>query len=90
MSPAAPPLLFAPGISPQPSRKAEELKGQADAESTAVYAEAFNKDPEFNTFLKTLETYRSTVDEHSTLILTTDSDYFRYLKRLTGGPSGAK
>ena len=77
-------------ITSEAYRTAQEVKGQADAESTAVYAEAFNKDPEFYTFLKTLETYRSTVDDSSTLILTTDSDYFRYLKRLTGSASGAK
>lgn len=77
-------------ITSEAYRAAQEIKGQADAEVTAVYAEAFNKDPEFYTFVKTLETYRSTVDENSTLILTTDSDYFRYLKRLTGSASGAK
>ena len=70
-------------ITSEAYRKAQELKGKADAEATQIYAEAFNKDPRFYTFLKTLETYRSTVDEHSTLILTTDSDYFRYLKTLS-------
>ena len=77
-------------ITSEAYRKAQEIKGQADAEATGIYAEAFNKDPEFYAFLRTLETYRSTVDEASTIILTTDSDYFRYLKRLTGGSSGAK
>jgi membrane protease subunit HflC len=77
-------------ITSEAYRTAQEIKGQADAEATAVYAEAFNQDPEFYTFLKTLETYRSTVNADSTLILTTDSDYFRYLKRLTGDTSGAK
>lgn len=77
-------------ITSEAYRKAQEVKGLADAKATAVYAEAFNKDPEFYTFLKTLESYRFTVDEHSTLILTTDSDYYRYLKRLTGALSGGK
>lgn len=39
---------------------------------------------EFYTFLKTLETYRTTVDQHSSVILTTDSEYFKYLKGLSG------
>lgn len=77
-------------ITSEAYRKAQEIHGKADAEATRIYAEAFNKDPEFYTFLKTLESYRSTLDENSTLILTTDSDYYRYLKRLTGGPSGGK
>lgn len=77
-------------ITSEAYRTAQEIKGQADAEATQVYAEAFNKDPEFYMFVKTLETYRFTVDENSTLILTTDSDYFRYLKRLTGSASGAR
>ena len=65
-------------------RTAQELQGTADAEATGIYAGAYNKDPKFYTFLKTLETYRLTVDPNSTLILTTDSDYFKYLKGLSG------
>ena len=63
-------------------RVAQELVGKADAEATGIYAASYNKDPEFYAFLKTLETYRVTVDENSTLILTTDSEYFKYLKDL--------
>jgi membrane protease subunit HflC len=77
-------------ITSEAYRKAQEVKGQADAAATAVYAEAFNQDPEFYTFLKTLESYRFTVNGDSTLILTTDSDYFHYLKRLTGGAGDAR
>jgi membrane protease subunit HflC len=77
-------------ITSEAYRKAQEIKGQADAEATQVYAEALGNDPEFYMFLKTLESYRATVDENSTLILTTDSDYFRYLKRLTGGAQDVK
>jgi membrane protease subunit HflC len=62
-------------------RKAQEIKGKADAEATRIYASAYNRDPEFYTFMKTLETYRTTVDTGTTLLLTTDSDYFKYLKK---------
>jgi len=62
-------------------RTAQELRGKADATSTAVYAEAYNRDVTFYTFLKSLETYEMTADENSTLILTTDSDLLKYLKR---------
>ena len=61
-------------------RKAQEIKGKADAEATKIYASAYNKDPEFYSFLKTLDTYKQTLDEDSWLILSTDSDYLKYLK----------
>ena len=66
-------------------RKAEEIKGKADAEAIKIYAEAYSKDPEFYSFLKTLETYKETIDERSTIILSTDADYFRYLTEMSGG-----
>ncbi len=62
-------------------RTAQELRGKADATATGVYAEAYNRDVTFYTFLKSLETYETTADENSTLILTTDSDLLKYLKR---------
>lgn len=61
-------------------KTAEEIKGNADAEAIRIYAEAHGKDPEFFSFLQTLETYRKTTDQNTKLILTTDSDLYRYLK----------
>ena len=66
----------------QAYRKAQEIKGKADAQATRIYASAYNNDPEFYSFLKTLDTYISTIDEKSTIVLTTDSDYFEYLKEI--------
>ena len=63
-------------------QKAQEIRGRADAEATRIYANAYNRDPEFYSFLKTLETYRATVDTSTTLLLTTESDYLKYLKRI--------
>ncbi len=63
-------------------RQAQEIKGQADAEATAIYAKAYNLSPEFYSFMRTLETYRETIDENTTLILSTDSDYLELLKRV--------
>jgi membrane protease subunit HflC len=62
--------------------QAEEIRGQADAEAVRIYAEAYGADPEFYTFLKTLETYESAMGEGVDLILTTDSDFFKYLKSI--------
>jgi len=67
-------------INSEAYRKAEELKGTADAEATNIYANAYNKDPEFYAFLKTLETYKSTIDKSTTVIITTDAEYFEYFK----------
>lgn len=64
-------------------REAQKLKGQADAEATKIYADAFNKDPEFYSFMTTLDSYRNTLGRQSTLVLSTDSEYLRYLKETT-------
>jgi len=73
-------------ITSEAYRKAQGIRGKTDAETTRIYADAYNKDPAFYSFLKTLETYRKTIDDNSTIILTTDSDYYRYLKSLKLGP----
>ena len=62
-------------------RKAQELKGKADAEATRIYAEAYSKDPEFYTFLTTLESYPKGLKD-SRLILSTQSDFLKYLKSI--------
>jgi len=61
-------------------RKAQETKGKADAEATKIYAQAYNLDPEFYQFLKTLETYRTALEKETWLILSTDSEFLKYLK----------
>jgi membrane protease subunit HflC len=61
-------------------KEAEQLKGTADAEAIQIYAEAHGQDPEFFAFIQTLETYRQTANDRTKLILTTDSDLYRYLK----------
>ncbi len=71
-------------ITSEAYRIAEEVRGDADAEATRVYAEAFGRDPEFYSFLRTLESYKETMGPESTIILTTDSDYFKYLKSVSG------
>lgn len=63
-------------------RQAQIVMGKADAEAITIYGEAYNRDPEFYSFLKTLDTYKNTIDDKSTVILTTDSDYYKYLKSL--------
>ncbi len=69
-------------ITSEAYREAQEIKGKADAEATRIYAQAFNKDPDFYSFIKTLDVYKQTMDEKSTLILSTDSDFLKYFKSL--------
>jgi membrane protease subunit HflC len=64
-------------------RTVQELKGKADAQATEIYARAYNTSPaaaDFYQFLKTLETYKTTLGADTTLILTTESEFFKYLK----------
>jgi len=61
-------------------REAQEIKGKADAEATAIFADAFGKDPEFYSFIKTLEVYDESLDKNSSLIMSTNSELFQYLK----------
>jgi membrane protease subunit HflC len=62
-------------------RKAQEIKGKADAESTKIYADAYNKDPEFYSFINTMEIYKNSLDKETWLMLSTKSDFFKYLKK---------
>jgi len=70
------------GIQSEAYKKAQEIMGKADAESTRIYAEAYNRDPELYQFLKTMETYRKTFSTDSTLILSTEGEFFKYLKQI--------
>ena len=61
-------------------KTAQEIKGKADAEATKIYAEAYNLDPEFYQFMKTLETYRVIMDKETWLLMSTDAEFLKYLK----------
>ena len=68
------------GIQSEAYKRAQEIKGKADAEATAIYADAYNRDPEFYQFMKTLEVYRTIMDKETWLLLSTDSEFLKYLK----------
>ena len=67
-------------ITSEAYRTAQEIKGKADASATKIFADAFGLDPEFYSFTKTLEIYNESLDENSSLVLSTDSEFFKYLK----------
>ena len=66
-------------------KEVQQIRGQADAKATEIYAAAYNQSKqtaEFYDFLKTLETYRQIATNDTTLVFSTDSDLFRYLKTI--------
>jgi modulator of FtsH protease HflC len=67
-------------------RQVQEIRGGADAEATRIYGEVYSRDPEFYAFSRTLEVYGEGGNKNAVLILTTDSDYYRYLKH--AAPAG--
>jgi len=71
-------------------RKTQEIMGRGDAEAVAIYAAANNRDRELYRFLRTMETYRATIDKDSWLMLSTDADLFRYLESPRGAPEAAR
>jgi membrane protease subunit HflC len=69
-------------ISSEAFRTAQEIRGKADAEATKIYGDAYNRDPEFYSFSRTLELYRSQNQDKTRMILTTDSAFYKYLKEI--------
>ena len=67
-------------------RQVQEIRGKGDAEATRVYGEAYGADPEFYTFSRTLKAYKEGQNKNSVMILTTDSDYYRYMKEAGAYP----
>lgn len=62
-------------------REAEVIRGEADAKATSIYSEAYGSDPEFYAFLRTMESYETTMNSGISLVLNSDSAYFRYLSQ---------
>ena len=62
-------------------REASILRGDGDAEATRIYAEAYSRDPDFYAFTRSLEAYRKTIGEHTTLVISPDTEFFQFLGR---------
>ncbi len=68
-------------ITSEAYRLAQEINGRADAEAADIYAGAYNQNAEFYRFIKTMQVLRETLDSNTVLVLSTDSDFLRYLGR---------
>jgi membrane protease subunit HflC len=67
-------------------RRVQEIRGEADAKAAAIYAAAYNSSPaavQFYEFTRTMDTYKSIIANNTTLILSTDSDLFKFLQNMT-------
>jgi membrane protease subunit HflC len=72
------------GASSAGYKTAQEIKGEADAKATAIYARAYSRDPEFYQFLKSLETLSAGLDKEAVLVLSTDSELLKLFKTSGG------
>lgn len=74
------------------TRQSAIARGQGDSEAARIYAEAFNRDPQFYAFWRSLQAYRAALGESggggTTMVLTPDSDFFRYFRDMRGAPEG--
>ncbi|MHC4872037.1 MAG: protease modulator HflC [Planctomycetota bacterium] len=66
-------------------RRVQEIQGKADANATLIYGKAYNQNPEFYAFLRTLESYKEKANRNAVVILTTDSDFYQYIKHAAPG-----
>lgn len=72
-------------------RTGETLRGEGDAEAVRIYAEAFSRDPSFFAFYRSMEAYRQSLGaNNTTMILSPDSEFFRYFGTLNGPPQPAR
>jgi len=70
-------------------RQAQKVKGEGDAKSSAIYANAYGQNPEFYAFYRSLETYKATFrNKNDLMVLDPNSEFFQYLKQ-SGGGKGA-
>lgn len=67
--------------------KSESLRGEGDAEASRVYADAFQQDMEFYQFLRSLEAYERFLSQNTSVVLSSDSELFRYLMSIQKPPS---
>jgi modulator of FtsH protease HflC len=63
-------------------KQAEITRGEGDAQAVKIFADAYGRDPEFYQLVRTLEAYRNSITDGTTLILSPNSEFFRYLKQL--------
>ncbi len=67
-------------ITSEAYKAAKEIKGRADADAARIYAAAYNKDPKFFKFLRSLDAYRNSLKDGTTLVITPDNEFLKFIK----------
>ncbi len=67
---------------------AQKMRGDGDAMSTKIYADAYGKDPEFYSFMRNLKAYEASINKDATIVMSTGSQLFRYLTQPGKSPTG--
>jgi membrane protease subunit HflC len=73
-------------ITSEAYKTAQGIMGKSDAEATVIFAKSYGMDPDFYSFTKTLETYNEALDEKNALVLSTNSEFLKYLKGFSTKP----
>ena len=71
-------------------RTSEILRGEGEGERNRILGEAFSKDPDFFAFYRSMEAYGAALGEGTTMVLSPDSDFFRFFRDATGKDGGTK
>jgi len=66
-------------------KEAQQLKGEGESEAIRIYAESFNEDPDFYKFYRSLESYHNSLKENTTIILSPDNEYIKYINKVSIG-----
>jgi membrane protease subunit HflC len=78
-------------LTAEANRKSEQTRGEGDAERNRIFAEAFGKDPDFFAFYRSMQAYEASMKSKDTrLLLSPDSEFFRYFGNPLGAPSTAR
>lgn len=73
------------------TRKSETLRGEGDAQAIKIFAEAYNRDPQFYSFYRSMQAYRQALGTGTTMVLSPESDFLRYFANPSGtAPAGAR
>ncbi|MFC1694160.1 protease modulator HflC [Candidatus Latescibacterota bacterium] len=65
-------------------RVSEQIRGAGDSIAVRIYADAYRKDPQFYSFIRSLSAYKNSIDENTVLVLPTNTEFFKYLNSASG------
>ncbi|HJL73633.1 MAG TPA: protease modulator HflC, partial [Nitrospinaceae bacterium] len=65
----------------QAYKQEQTVRGEGDGQATKIYAEAFEKDPKFYSFIRSMEAYKQSLKADTTILLSEDSEFLRFLNK---------